>query len=210
MDKKIIFIAIFCATFIITNIVTVKILNLGFWNLTVPCGVIIYPLVYILTNVITEVYGESTAQRTVILGLLANILFVIVSSVALVLPAAPFWTGQESFAYIFTQTPRILLASFVSYLAGNFINARLTTMVVESSNSESEIRRKSLGVLAISEIVDNSVFIGGAFLGTVPTMDVVIMILVHWTIMLIWNVVAQPITNRVVIWAKKGEPTTAK
>ncbi|MDD3408140.1 MAG: VUT family protein, partial [Methanobacteriaceae archaeon] len=57
-----------------------KILNLGFWGLDVPAGVLIYPLVYILTNVITEVYGEKAAHKTIVLGLLTNLLFVVVTT----------------------------------------------------------------------------------------------------------------------------------
>ena len=111
-------IAIFCVAFVTTNIVTVKILDLGFWGLTVPCGVIIYPLVFILTSVIADTYGESTAQKTILFGVVCNLLFVVVSTIALMLPAAGFWEGQDSFVYIFSQTPRMLIASFISYIIG--------------------------------------------------------------------------------------------
>ena len=81
-------IAIFCVAFVTTNIVTVKILDLGFWGLTVPCGVIIYPLVFILTSVIADTYGESTAQKTILFGVVCNLLFVVVSTIALMLPVS--------------------------------------------------------------------------------------------------------------------------
>lgn len=96
-------IAIFCVAFVTTNIVTVKILDLGFWGLTVPCGVIIYPLVFILTSVIADTYGESTAQKTILFGVVCNLLFVVVSTIALMLPAAGFWEGQDSFVYIYSH-----------------------------------------------------------------------------------------------------------
>ncbi len=57
-------IAIFCVAFVTTNIVTIKNFRSGlFGGLTVPCGVIIYPVVFILTSVIADTYGESTAQK---------------------------------------------------------------------------------------------------------------------------------------------------
>lgn len=204
IEKKILFIAIFCVGFVTTNIVTVKIWDLGFLGLTVPCGVVIYPLVYILTCVITEVYGESTARKTIFLGLLTNVLFVLISTLVLLLPAAPFWTGQDSYSFIFTQTPRILLASFVSYVIGNLVNARLTAILKENAEGKN-IGFKSIGAIAIGEIIDNAIFIAGAFAFTVSWNNIVIMILVHFIIMFIWTFIAQPITMRTVKWAKKGE-----
>ena len=145
-EKKIMLITIFCVAFITTNIVTVKILDLGFWDLTVPCGVIIYPLVFILTSVIADTYGESTAQKTILFGVVCNLLFVVVSTIALMLPAAGFWEGQESFAYVFTQTPRMLIASFISYIIGNFVNAKLTSMIKEKS-TDGNVGYKSIGAI---------------------------------------------------------------
>ena len=206
-EKKIMLITIFCVAFITTNIVTVKILDLGFWDLTVPCGVIIYPLVFILTSV-ADTYGESTAQKTILFGVVCNLLFVVVSTIALMLPAAGFWEGQESFAYVFTQTPRMLIASFISYVIGNFVNAKLTSMIKEKS-SDGTVGYKSIGAIAIGEILDNTIFISLAFAFSVSWTNIAIMILVHFTIMFIWTFIAQPITVRVTKWAKKDEAITA-
>ena len=203
-QKKIIVIAVFCASFIIANVCTVKILNLGFWGLVVPAGVLIYPLVYILTNVMTEVYGEESAQRIIVLSLLTSLLFIVVTTIMVVLPYPDYWAGQSSVGFVFLQTPRILLASCISYLLGNFANARLTTIV--NSGSKKYLRWKNLGAIATGEIIDNFVFIGLAFIGTVPVLDIGIMIIVHWVIMLIWNVLAQPFTEMTVRWASKDAP----
>ncbi|WP_368660185.1 queuosine precursor transporter [Methanobrevibacter sp.] len=197
-------ITVFCVAFVTTNIVTVKILNLGFWGLTVPCGVIIYPVVFILTSVIADVYGERSAQKTIIFGVLCNLLFVVVSTIALILPAAPFWEGQASFAYIFSQTPRMLISSFTSYLIGNFVNAKLTTMIKDSSAS-GDAGYKAIVAIAIGEIVDNTIFITMAFAFEVDWYNIAIMIIVHFLIMFVWTFVAQPLTVRVAEWAKKGK-----
>ncbi|MDO5848596.1 MAG: queuosine precursor transporter [Methanobrevibacter sp.] len=204
LEKKIILITVFCVAFVTTNIVTVKILNLGFWGLTVPCGVIIYPVVFILTSVIADVYGERSAQKTIIFGVLCNLLFVVVSTIALILPAAPFWEGQASFAYIFSQTPRMLISSFTSYLIGNFVNAKLTTMIKDSSAS-GDAGYKAIVAIAIGEIVDNTIFITMAFAFEVDWYNIAIMIIVHFLIMFVWTFVAQPLTVRVAEWAKKGK-----
>ncbi|MDD4594400.1 MAG: queuosine precursor transporter, partial [Methanobacteriaceae archaeon] len=161
-DKKIIIITVFCVSFIIANVITVKILNLGFWGLDVPAGVLIYPLVYILTNVITEVYGEKAAHKTIVLGLLTNLLFVVVTTIAMIIPGPGYYTGQSSIEYVFTQTPRILLASYISYVIGNLVNARLTSIVNRGTNSKFT-QIKNIGAIAFGELLDNIIFIGLVF-----------------------------------------------
>lgn len=206
-DKKIIIITVFCVSFIIANVITVKILNLGFWGLDVPAGVLIYPLVYILTNVITEVYGEKAAHKTIVLGLLTNLLFVVVTTIAMIIPGPAYYTGQSSIEFVFTQTPRILLASYISYVIGNLVNARLTSIVNRGTDSKFT-QIKNIGAIAFGELLDNIIFIGLVFIGQVPILEIGIMILVHFTIMLIWNVLAQPFTNRTVKWASAEDTTS--
>lgn len=206
-DKKIIIITVFCVSFIIANVITVKILNLGFWGLDVPAGVLIYPLVYILTNVITEVYGEKAAHKTIVLGLLTNLLFVVVTTIAMIIPGPAYYTGQSSIEFVFTQTPRILLASYISYVIGNLVNARLTSIVNRGTDSKFT-QIKNIGAIAFGELLDNIIFIGLVFIGQVPVIEIGIMILVHFTIMLIWNVLAQPFTNKTVKWASAEDTTS--
>lgn len=201
-EKRIIITAFFCVAFIIANLITVKIIDVNFWGLQTPAGVLIYPLIYILTNVITNVYGEKVAQRTLILGIATNILFVFMTTLILILPSPDFYTGDSSLAFVFTQTPRILIASYFSYLLGNLTTAKLTTIV---NRGKSNLRIKNLGAIFTGELVDNIIFIGLSFIGTVALIDVVIMIFSHWIISIVWNVIAQPFTEITIDWAKKGK-----
>ena len=202
-EKRVIITAFFCMAFTIANLITVKIINIEFLGMETPAGVLIYPLVYILTNVIADVYGEKVAQRTIILGLCVDILFVFMTTLILFLPSPSFYTGDSSLAFVFTQTPRILVASYISYLIGNFVNARITS-IVNKGNEYSAI--KNLGVIAFSELIDNFIFIGLAFVGVFSVVDILIMMISHWVLSLIWNVIAQPFTNMTVKWAEKGKP----
>lgn len=205
-EKRVIITAFFCMAFTIANLITVKIINIGFLGMETPAGVLIYPLVYILTNVIADVYGERTARRTIILGLSVDVLFVFMTTLILFLPSPATFTGDLSLAFVFTQTPRILVASYISYLIGNFVNARITT-IVNSGNEYSAV--KNLGVIAFSELIDNFVFIGLAFIGVFPVAEILIMIISHWVLSLIWSAIAQPFTNMTVRWAEKGKPAEA-
>ena len=120
--------------------------------------------------------------------------------------------GEKYFAHTLNNTcvapPRMLIASFISYIVGNFVNAKLTRMIKERSE-DGNVGYKSIGAIAIGEILDNTIFISLAFAFTVNWANIAIMILVHFIIMFIWTFVAQPITVKVTQWAKKGEPITA-
>jgi uncharacterized integral membrane protein (TIGR00697 family) len=171
-----------------------------------PAGVLIYPLVYILTNVIADVYGERTARTTIILGICVDVLFVFMTTLILFLPSPAFFTGDSSLAFVFTQTPRILVASYISYLIGNLVNARLTTIVNKGTDYSSI---KNYAVIGFSQLVDNFVFIGLAFVGMYSVVDILIMIFTHWLLSLIWSAIAQPFTTMTVRWAEKGKPAEA-
>jgi len=205
-EKRVIITAFFCMAFTIANLITVKIINIGFLGMETPAGVLIYPLVYILTNVIADVYGERTARRTIILGLCVDVLFVFMTTLILFLPSPATYTGDSSLAFVFTQTPRILVASYISYLIGNFVNARITTIVNKGKDYSAV---KNLAVIAFSELIDNFVFIGLAFIGVFPVWEILVMIISHWVLSLIWSAIAQPFTGMSVRWAEKGKPAEA-
>lgn len=202
-EKRVIITAFFCMAFTIANLITVKVINIGFLGMETPAGVLIYPLVYILTNVIAEVYGEKVAQRTIILGLCVDILFVFMTTLILFLPSPSFYTGDSSLEFVFTQTPRILVASYISYLIGNFVNARITAKLNKGKDYSSV---KNLGIITFSELIDNFIFIGLAFIGVFAVTDILIMIISHWILSLIWSAIAQPFTKMTVKWAEKGKP----
>ena len=202
-EKRVIITAFFCMAFTIANLITVKVIDLGFLGMETPAGVLIYPLVYILTNVIADVYGEKVTQRTIILGLCVDILFVFMTTLILFLPSPAFFTGDSSLAFVFTQTPRILVASYISYLIGNFVNARITAKLNKGEEYSSV---KNLGIIAFSELIDNFIFIGLAFIGVFTVGDILIMIISHWILSLMWSAIAQPFTKLTVKWAEKGKP----
>lgn len=202
VEKRIIINAFFCTAFIISNLITIKVVNLNFYGMEVTAGVLIYPLVYILINVVTEVYGENAAHRTMILGLATDVLFVLMTTLILFLPSPVWYTGDSSLAFVFTQTPKILIAAYISYLLGNLTNARLT--VVFNRNVESYSAFKNLAAIAIGEFVDNAFFIFAIFIFSVPIKEIMIMIVCNQLILMAWNVVAEPFTKRLVLWAKES------
>lgn len=205
-EKRVILTVFFCVAFIIANLTTVKIMEIPYIHMEAPAGVLIYPLVYVLTNVIAEVYGEKIAQRTIMLGLVADVLFVAFTVMQIYLPSPVYYTGDSSLAFVFTQTPRILIFAYLSYLIGNLTNARLTTIV---NRGKSNLRLKNWLVVAFSELVDDTIMVVGCYLGLVPVFDLVIIIFSTFIISVIWISVAQPFIAKLVDWTSKDAPVEA-
>ena len=88
----------------------------------------------------------------------------------------------------------------------SFVNAKITAKVNAGKEYSST---KNLGILAFSELVDNFIFIGLAFIGVYAVTDILIMIISHWVLSLIWTAIAQPFTKMTVKWAEKGKPAEA-
>ena len=114
-------VASFVTCLVAANIVSVKLI--GLHGLILPAGIVIFPISYIIGDVLTEVYGYSQARRVIWLGFACNLMLVATIAIAQVLPAAGFWDGQAAFDRILGAAPRLLLASFLAYLVGEFANA---------------------------------------------------------------------------------------
>ena len=112
---------LFVMLLIISNLLATKmILVLGF---VLPAAVIVYPFCFMVGDVLTEVWGFKTARKVIWLGFFMNALLILFTNIGIHLSFPEFWTGQESFASIFGAVPRIVLASFIGYLAGELSNS---------------------------------------------------------------------------------------
>ena len=128
-DKKTLIITSFIASIIISNLLTVKICDTGIFGIVVDCGTLLFPLSYLLSDVVTEVYGENTAKRTIYLGFFFNLILVIFTTLSVLAPYPSYWTGQEHYAYVFSFAPRILLGSVLAYLFGQYTNMKLMVKI---------------------------------------------------------------------------------
>ena len=118
---------VFCVCLICSNLLEVKMISLG--GITATAGLIVFPISYIINDCIAEVWGYRKARLIIWLGFLMNLMAVIFIQIAIILPSAPFWDGQKSFETVFSSTPRILLASFIAFLAVSYTHLTLPTIL---------------------------------------------------------------------------------
>ena len=193
---------LFAICLLISNILATKIILIGSW--AAPAGVLIFPIAYVINDVIAEVWGYQKARLIIWSGFAVNIMAVLFFTLALVVPAAPFWQNQEAFATILGSTPRIIAASLLAYLTGSFLNAFVMSKVKILMKGKDFSVRAILSTL-VGEAADSFIFIIIAFAGNLPINVLIGMIFTQATIKTIYEIVILPFTIIAVKWVKKVE-----
>ncbi len=193
---------LFATCLLISNILATKILMIGPW--AAPAGVLIFPIAYILNDVITEVWGFRKARLIIWTGFCVNILAVVFFTVGIVIPGAPFWQNQEAFATVLGNTPRIVVASLSAYLIGSFLNAFVISRMKVLTNGKGFSGRAILSTV-VGESADSLIFICIAFAGVFPIGILVTMIFTQAMLKTVYEILILPVTIWVVGFVKRVE-----
>ena len=191
---------IFCVCLICSNLLEVKMISLG--GVTATAGLIVFPISYIINDCIAEVWGYRKARFIIWLGFLMNLMAVIFIQLAIILPSASFWDGQTAFETIFSSTPRILLASFIAFLVGSFLNAYVMSKMKVASGGKRFSLRAMVSTL-VGESADSLIFFPVAFAGVVPFNELMILIATQAVLKSAYEALILPVTIRVVKFIKR-------
>ena len=203
--------AVFLTSLIIANIIAVKIIVLG--PLILSAAVLIFPLSYIFGDILTEVYGYARARRVIWIGFGCNLLAVIVIWLSLELPPAPFWrlgsfdslqSSQQAYQAVFCFTPRILAASFIAYLVGEFLNSFMLAKMKIATRGR-HLWMRTIGSTIVGQLADSAVFISLAFYGTMPKEALGELILTQWLVKSAYEALVTPFTYLAVNYLKRVE-----
>ena len=173
---------LFVTCLITANIITVKLISV--WGWVVPAGIIAYPLTFLFTDVITELYGRKTASRVVWLGFGASILMVILVIGAGLLKPAAIWEGQAAYESVLGMIPRIVLASMIAYLVSQHHDVFAFSFWRRKTKARFLWLRNNASTMA-SQALDTGLFITIAFWGTVPNNILVNMLVTQYVIKLV-------------------------
>lgn len=196
--------ALFVTCLIVANIIVVKQISVG--GLVLPAAIIIFPVSYIIGDVLTEVWGYHQARRVIWLGFLCNLITVLAIWLAGIIPPASVFDAQGAYELILGSTPRFLLASFVAYLAGEFTNSFVLAKMKVATKGR-WLWTRTIGSTLMGQGVDSLVFLAIAFVGVLPLSVLGIMILSHWLFKTAYEVLATPFTYIVVGYLKRKEAT---
>lgn len=194
--------AIFVTCLITANITAVKLIEVS--GVVLPAAVIIFPLSYIFGDVLTEVYGYQQARRVIWLGFVCNLIAVIAIWLAGLLPAASFWDAQAAYDRILGYTPRLLAASFLAYLVGEFVNAFVLAKL-KIATSGRWLWLRTISSTLIGQGLDSLVFITLAFWGTIPLAGLGSAIVAQWLFKSAYEALATPLTYWIVNALKRHE-----
>ncbi|MGB2894928.1 MAG: queuosine precursor transporter [Anaerolineales bacterium] len=203
--------AVFVTTLIVSNIIAVKVIAI--FGLILPAAVILFPVAYIIGDVLTEVYGYGQARQAIWIAFGCNLLAVAAIWIAGVLPPASSWTvgalrgpeeAAQAFQAILGFTPRLLLASFIAYLTGEFVNAFILAKMKILTQGR-YLWTRTIGSTLIGQGIDSLLFISIAFYGVLPSSVLVSAILAQWLVKSAYEILATPLTYLVVNALKRAE-----
>lgn len=194
--------AAFVAALIVSNIIAVKLVQIGSW--VMPAGVVVFPISYIIGDVLTEVYGYRSTRRVIWLGFACNLVAVAAIAIAIVLPAAPFWELQTAYEQILGFAPRLLVASFVAYLVGEFANAYILARL-KVLTAGRWLWMRTIGSTLVGQALDSAVFMVVAFTGVIPGRVLLTAAFIQWVVKSGYEILATPLTYWVVGRLKRHE-----
>jgi uncharacterized integral membrane protein (TIGR00697 family) len=193
---------LFATCLLISNILASKIMMIGSWS--APAGVLIFPLAYIINDVLVEVWGFQKARLIIWAGFGVNVLAVVFFSIGIAVTAAPFWQNQEAFTTVLGSTPRIVAASMLAYLMGSFLNAYVMSRFKVLTKGKGFSIRAILSTL-VGEGADSVIFIGIAFAGIFPFEVLLVMMATQALIKTVYEIAILPLTIWVVAKVKRLE-----
>jgi len=173
-------------------------------DFTFGAGVLFFPISYVFGDILTEVYGYARARRVIWSGLTALVFASIMATVVVKLPPAATWRGQEAYESIFGQTPRIVFASITAFFCGEFVNSYTLAKMKIWTNGNA-LWSRIIGSTIAGEGVDTLVFYPAAFLFVWDTSQVLTVMAGNYTLKVLWEVLATPLTYKIVAALKRAE-----
>lgn len=191
---------VFCVCLVAANLLETKVVQLG--PIAVTAGLIVFPVSYIINDCIAEVWGFRKARLIIWMGFLMNFFVVALGQIAIAIPAAPFWEGEEAFDFVFGMAPRIAAASLTAFLVGSFINAYVMSRMKVASQGRHFSARAIFSTVA-GESADSLIFFPLAFGGLMPVNELMKMMVVQVVLKTAYEIVILPVTIRVVNYIKR-------
>ena len=192
--------AFFVTALVVSNIIAVKLVEIS--GRVFPAGLVIFPLSYILGDVLAEVYGFRAARAVIWLGFACNLLALAAIQIAILLPAAPFYEHQQAYEDVLGTTWRIFVASLTAYVVGELANAYILVRM-KSATRGRFLWSRTIGSTIVGEGLDSAIFITIAFAGTGA--ELLNPIVTTWAIKVGYETIATPLTYAIVGYLKRAE-----
>ena len=193
---------LFTVCLITANIVGQKIIRVFGFDLT--AGVMVFPLVYILNNIIAEVWGYRQMRLIIWMGFFLNFFVIFIFHLTVWLPSSAHFIYQKPFTNILLTAERFTVASFIAFLIGSFINAYVM------SKMKIRLHGRNFGLRAVistffGESADSLIFLTIALSGHIRPRHLIVMIFTLIAVKTAYEIIALPLTIYLVKRIKKHE-----
>lgn len=178
---------LFVVSLIVANVVASKIVS--FWGLVVPAAIVAYPVTFLITDVIGEIWGKEEANKTVKFGFVCQLFSLLLIALAILLPVAPFADNQVEFQSILGQSFRCVAASLVAYLCSQSWDVFVFHKLKNKNGNKYKWLRNNVSTMT-SQIIDTAIFITIAFVGSVP--NIFTMIISQYAIKCVYALLDTP------------------
>ena len=196
--------AVFCAVFLISNITAQKGVELG--PLITDGAFFLFPISYVIGDVIAEVYGFKTARRAVFTGFGIAVVAVVSFYIAIWLPPAGFYDMQDTFAAVLGLLPRVVVASLTGYVVGQLLNAWVLQKMKDRFG-RGNLWARLIGSTVVGEFADTLLFcsIAAGVIGISTAGEFVNYVAVGFVWKTLMEVVLLPITYPTIAWVRRQE-----
>lgn len=199
-------VAAYCVVLVLSNVAATK--GVAFGPVLTDGGFFLFPLAYVLGDVVTEVYGFRAARRAIVTSFVAGLFSSVVFWLVIALPPAEFYQGQEAFETVLGPVPLIVAGSLLGYLAGQLLNAYVLVRI-RARTQERHLWARLIGSTLVGELVDTVIFcaVAAPIIGISTASDFLNYVVVGYVYKVLVEVVVLPVTYAAIAWLKRREPT---
>jgi len=198
--KYTILVALFVMALTVSALIGAKIIPL--WGIAFSATAIVFPITFLVTDVIAEVWGRKRAHQVVWIGFATTIITFIIVFIAILLPSAPFWQGQEAYAQTLGLVGRIVAGGLIAYLISQHHDVWIYHVFKKKTRGKHLWFRNNASTI-ISQFINTIIFVPIAFFGVLPNSAIMPTILGHFVVKVIFAIADTPFIYLAVAWAKK-------
>jgi uncharacterized integral membrane protein (TIGR00697 family) len=197
----------FCVCLVTSNLFVPRLWQVGKWPLQLSGAVVIFPISYIINDLLTEVYGYRKAMRVIWMGFILSAFVALAAQLVCWLPAPLYPESQEvadSFNHLFGLIPRTTIASLLAFILGSQMNAFVMSKMKVATKGRGFGWRAILSTV-VGELSDSVIFYPLAFAGVMPAKAILSIILTQVTVKTLYEIVILPVTTAIARRLKKAE-----
>jgi uncharacterized integral membrane protein (TIGR00697 family) len=205
-------VAIFTGLVLISNVSATKGIAfgpiIGDWSLITDGGFIVFPMTYVIGDVLSEVYGFRATRRAIYIAFVMEAIAAFTFWLTAYLPAADFYTNQAAFEAVVKPFTQLIIAGLAGFIVGQTLNAWVVVRI-KARTKEKHLWARLIGSTIVGEFADTVVFcaIAAGAIGISTWRDFITYVALGWVYKTLVEILVLPVTYRVIAYIKRREPT---